>query len=113
MPVFRSKRARRSWIQAVRLEALEEQHSQCYYCGLFISIRPQADHVVPTSRGGTDERSNIVATCGHCGKKKKNRPIETILVRLKKGAGVMAEHDQRRRGLLPLESLTESLVSVQ
>jgi len=106
MPVFRSERARWSWIQAVRLEALEEQHSRCYYCGLFLSLPPKADHVVPTSQGGPDERSNIVATCARCGTRKSNRPIETILVQLKRGAGLFSKDDQRRRGLLPLESLT-------
>lgn len=32
------------------------------------------DHVIPTSRGGSDDDSNLVACCWPCNRRKGNRP---------------------------------------
>ena len=44
----------------------------CYYCGK--KVRPAEltmDHIIPLSRGGKSERSNIVAACKECNNRKK------------------------------------------
>lgn len=45
----------------------------CHYCG-----KPKSntvDHVVPLSRGGTNEITNLVPACGRCNSRKGNKLI--------------------------------------
>lgn len=46
----------------------------CLYCGhVFPDASLTRDHVVPKSRGGTDEWDNVVAACKRCNHHKGNR----------------------------------------
>lgn len=61
---------------AMRLMLLHEQHGQCLYCGIDISLATmEVDHIVPTSRGGTSTRINLAATCRACNGSKGNAPF--------------------------------------
>jgi 5-methylcytosine-specific restriction endonuclease McrA len=42
----------------------------CSYCG---GVADTTDHVIPRSRGGTDDDSNLVAACRPCNSRKKDR----------------------------------------
>ena len=46
----------------------------CAYCGTWIAN--SVDHVLPLSRGGTDDPSNIVSACYDCNFDKKDRTPE-------------------------------------
>ena len=46
---------------------------RCQYCG---SAADSIDHVMPRSRGGSDHPSNLVASCGHCNRSKRDRTPE-------------------------------------
>ena len=48
---------------------------RCFYCGK-ITCRLTKDHIVPISKGGTDEIENIVPACRPCNRKKWTQPIE-------------------------------------
>jgi 5-methylcytosine-specific restriction endonuclease McrA len=39
----------------------------------------QVDHVIPVSRGGSDDLSNLVAACYECNKSKLDRPYEVFM----------------------------------
>lgn len=63
----------------VRLEIYSEQHGLCHYCGcrMIFTIKPEPtmftiDHVVPLSRGGSNQRSNLVGACKACNEAKGN-----------------------------------------
>jgi len=44
----------------------------CYYCNnTFIPKELTMDHVIPISRGGKTEKSNVVPCCKECNTKKK------------------------------------------
>jgi hypothetical protein len=72
---------RRSSIsKAVRMRIKEKFQFTCFYCkkqgneergpdGIFWHI----DHVVPRSKGGGQEESNLVLACAGCNIKKRNR----------------------------------------
>ena len=47
----------------------------CVYCGK--SEKLTVDHVLPLSRGGLDEASNIVPSCGNCNCRKRTAPVES------------------------------------
>ena len=56
---------------------------RCQYCGRHIAeLRPREsltrDHLIPLSRGGTNEWTNVVAACSPCNTRKGNRLPEEI-----------------------------------
>jgi hypothetical protein len=57
----------------------------CAYCG---GLPTQVDHIVPLSRGGTDDRSNLVPACKGCNMEKLDfTPEEYRTYREEKGLG--------------------------
>lgn len=51
----------------------------CLYCGKsFTSSELTRDHIVPTSRGGTDKWKNVVAACRRCNQHKADRLMEEV-----------------------------------
>jgi 5-methylcytosine-specific restriction endonuclease McrA len=52
-------------------EVLERHSNRCVYCQ--VEGRMTMDHVVPISRGGAHDPSNIVPACKSCNSKKYNR----------------------------------------
>jgi 5-methylcytosine-specific restriction endonuclease McrA len=47
---------------------------QCQYCACKLGLKSGTkDHVMPTSRGGTDTLNNVVAACKACNNKKADR----------------------------------------
>lgn len=56
---------------------LATQKGRCYYCGEKRKLT--VDHVVPLSRGGSNEPSNLVLACKHCNSSKCDKlPHEWI-----------------------------------
>jgi hypothetical protein len=101
MPVFKSERARASWIQAVRVELLSTSGC-CWYCGCDLPFAKWAtiDHLRPRCRGGPDESDNLRLCCRRCNRRKGARLLESIVVQLGRGRGLFALHDAVRRGLV-------------
>ncbi|NOX92155.1 MAG: HNH endonuclease [Gammaproteobacteria bacterium] len=55
----------------------------CMYCGdSFTERNLTRDHVVPTSRGGSDSWTNVVAACVRCNNHKGNSLLEEIRMKL-------------------------------
>lgn len=50
----------------------------CFYCESPYTAdrRPTVDHVVPLSKGGTNDLSNLVSCCRSCNSKKRARTLE-------------------------------------
>ena len=55
-----------------RLAILERDRLRCRYCGR-VGVNLAIDHVLPISRGGGAEASNLVAACKSCNSRKKDR----------------------------------------
>jgi 5-methylcytosine-specific restriction endonuclease McrA len=58
-------------------------HYRCQYCGRAQGeLRPREsltrDHLIPLSRGGTNEWTNVVTACSHCNARKGNRLPDEI-----------------------------------
>ena len=51
----------------------ERQCGKCYYCGAKVGSSYHVDHVVPLSRGGSNDISNLVIACPTCNQKKRAR----------------------------------------
>ena len=57
------------------------QREACYYCGVNIARGYQLDHVIPLSKGGLHDWSNIVLSCRTCNARKSFLSLETFLDR--------------------------------
>ena len=57
--------------RALRLAVYERDDFTCQYCGLHGDEGElQIDHIIPVSRGGTNDINNLVTSCATCNKKK-------------------------------------------
>jgi 5-methylcytosine-specific restriction endonuclease McrA len=54
----------------VRKEVLERDYWTCHYCSQEATT---VDHIIPISKGGTDEATNMVAACVKCNSGKRDR----------------------------------------
>jgi 5-methylcytosine-specific restriction endonuclease McrA len=68
-------RRKRSVRKSVRYAVLERDGFRCRYCGASSSdgVTLHVDHIVPHSKGGTDDESNLCASCDQCNLGKGNR----------------------------------------
>jgi 5-methylcytosine-specific restriction endonuclease McrA len=70
-----NKRARKKAAQGTHThqeiqEQYKRQKGKCYYCSIKLGKEYHADHVVPLSRGGSNDISNIVLACPFCNESK-------------------------------------------
>lgn len=62
----------------LRLQVFERDGYVCRYCGVYTG-HPHCDHVLPKSRGGSDEPDNLVTACRSCNLSKHARTPEEWL----------------------------------
>lgn len=55
---------------------LFEQDCRCAGCDAGIRERYSVDHVVPLSKGGSDDRENLQLLCRPCNSSKKDKPLD-------------------------------------
>lgn len=51
----------------------KRQRGKCYYCGVKVGDTYHVDHVVPLSRGGSDDPGNLVIACVSCNTSKSDK----------------------------------------
>lgn len=73
-----------------RWEVFEDDHFTCYLCeDVLLDTTPSSDskslsidHVIPISKGGLDERSNVRTACLECNRKKSDTFLEEFILRM-------------------------------
>lgn len=58
---------------------LIKQDNKCYWCKNLIVNVPQADHYIPLSKNGSNDITNIVASCSTCNLSKGNKMPDEFL----------------------------------
>lgn len=71
-----------------RAEVLRRDGYACRYCGAKApDVQLQIDHVIPTSLGGSDDPSNLVAACKDCNAgKSSSSPDEAVVAQVSEDA---------------------------
>ncbi|NKW26816.1 hypothetical protein GS942_16795 [Rhodococcus hoagii] len=65
----------------LRYEILRRDNHACRYCGgAAPDVKLTVDHVVPTTLGGSDQPSNLVAACADCNSGKSATPPDAAIV---------------------------------
>jgi len=67
-------------LRASRNRIYKRDGYQCVYCGSHRNLT--LDHVIPKSRGGTNEWTNLVTSCQKCNLKKADRTPEEARMKL-------------------------------
>jgi 5-methylcytosine-specific restriction endonuclease McrA len=63
---------------------LKSMRFACFWCGKFMKrIESTKDHIIPISRGGSDDISNIVPSCMPCNRRKSTMTGEEYLAFLR------------------------------
>lgn len=55
------------------LNQYERQKGKCYWCSKKVYNNYHVDHIVPLSRGGSNDKYNIVISCPHCNEVKNSK----------------------------------------
>ena len=61
---------------AIRRSVVERAHERCEYCQAradFATETFAVEHIVPLSRGGTDDLDNLALACSGCNSRKYNK----------------------------------------
>jgi len=70
----KKKKERNSMSPKLRFDVFRRDKFVCQYCGACGSnVELEVDHIIPVSRGGTDEMSNLKTTCFDCNRGKGDR----------------------------------------
>ena len=69
-PPRAERRRRRTIPGATRKAVMERDQYRCRQCGSWKDL--QLDHVIPHSRRGSDDESNLQVLCGSCNRKKSD-----------------------------------------
>lgn len=70
-------------------------HNLCQYCGRQVTTTTgTVDHVLPTSRGGTNTWDNVVCSCRRCNNRKDDKTPNEVGMRLRVDPSEVAVPDQ-------------------
>ena len=64
-----------------RARVIAAYEGACAYCAREIGEDDGTDFLVPESRGGTDQRENLVAACAACAGERGGRHLDAFLAR--------------------------------
>lgn len=66
----------------IRALVLKRDNYTCQYCGK-VGGKLEVDHVIPFSKGGSNEMCNLVTACQRCNRQKRDKSKEEYLQWLK------------------------------
>ncbi|HKM00695.1 MAG TPA: Lin1244/Lin1753 domain-containing protein [Sedimentibacter sp.] len=67
----------KQWYKIIK-EVFKRDNYTCQYCGQ-IGGKLEADHIIPFSKGGSDETSNLITSCRKCNRQKKDKSANEFI----------------------------------
>ena len=86
----------RNYTEQVRKEV---DSDFCFYCGKYIKSDKTLDHIIPVSKGGKDEVSNLVVCCHDCNTIKDNYTIPQLIIELEKQMRLCGDNEIKKARL--------------
>lgn len=97
----------------VRFEVFKRDSFKCQYCGRSApEVILHADHILPASKGGTDDLLNLVSSCVDCNLGKSDRLLSDSAV-IHKLKGQLDELQERREQLEMMIEWQRGLLSIE
>lgn len=90
---------------AIRFKVLKRDKFTCQYCGRS-GIELEIDHIVPVSKGGTNDIGNLITACKECNRGKSDTSV------LPEGYMLVRESKSRRVQLLIRPSIYEGIKEI-
>ena len=72
-----------SYLIKLRKEIFQRDNFTCKYCGQIGGIL-ECDHIVPYSKGGSNDIANLTTSCRKCNRQKKDKSVDEFLIWKKK-----------------------------
>lgn len=67
----------KQWYKIIK-EVFKRDNYTCQYCGQ-VGGKLEADHIIPFSKGGSDEMSNLITSCRKCNRQKKDKSANEFI----------------------------------
>lgn len=100
---------RRALSKKIRFEVFKRDSFKCVYCGKSApDVVLHVDHIVPVSKGGTNEITNLVTACADCNLGKSNRTLDDKSVVIKQKRQ-LDELNERREQLEMIKQWNDEL----
>lgn len=64
---------------AIIVQMYDDQHGMCAYCDVPLFGCYQVDHMIPLSRGGSNDWQNLAIVCPHCNATKNTKTAEEFM----------------------------------
>jgi 5-methylcytosine-specific restriction endonuclease McrA len=75
--IARQRLCASKWLIIVK-QVFERDNYTCSYCGKY-GGKLECDHIIPFSKGGSDELDNLTTACKKCNQAKKDLDLEVFL----------------------------------
>lgn len=91
--------ARKAISKKKRFEIFKRDEFTCQYCGSFPpNVLLHLDHIIPVSKGGSNDEDNLITACEACNLGKSAIPLSSIPKGLKDRALEIAESEAQING---------------
>lgn len=100
---------RQALSKKIRFEVFKKDKFTCQYCGKMApDVILEVDHIIPVSKGGTNDLLNLITSCKECNIGKRDRLLSDDIV-LQKQKEQLKELAERREQLQMLVEYREEL----
>ena len=102
--------------KSVRFEVFKRDKFTCQYCGESApSVTLEVDHIVPVSKGGTDEIMNLITSCRDCNRGKAGKKLDdssAVMVQ-KKQMDAMQERREQLEMMVQWRQALEQEIEIE
>jgi hypothetical protein len=66
------------WLN-VRKNIFKRDNYKCTYCGVYAE-KLECDHIIPVSKGGSNDMDNLTTACRTCNRQKKDKSVAEFII---------------------------------